>query len=141
MSQRTLVDNVLHDFWFPTAAGRIGGLAPPDKVDSTSTLSRPESVQHWPVSSRKVEARRTDRWLLDIVLVALGWSRHLLRKSTFKTMLLIQYVLHLVTCLMLGPNADVIGVDEFAGLCCWKIINIQVHLNKLECRGKVHLLQ
>ncbi len=27
MSQRTLVDNVLHGFWFPTATVRIGGLA------------------------------------------------------------------------------------------------------------------
>ncbi len=63
MSQRTLVDNVLYGFWFPTATVWIGGLAPPDKVDCTSTLSRPESVQHWPVSSRKVEARRIDRWL------------------------------------------------------------------------------
>ncbi len=38
----------------------------------------------------------------------------------------VQYILDLVKCLMLGPNADVIGVDEFAGLCCWKIINIDV---------------
>ncbi len=44
MSPQTLVDNVLHGFWFPTAAVWIGGLAPPDKVDCTSTLSRPEAV-------------------------------------------------------------------------------------------------
>ncbi len=50
-------------FWFPTAAVRIGGLAPPEKVDCTSTLSHPESVQHWPVLPRKVEARRTYQWL------------------------------------------------------------------------------
>ncbi len=27
---------------------------------------------------------------------------------------------------MLGPNADVISVEEFVALCCWKIINIDV---------------
>ncbi len=63
MSQRTLVDNVLHGFWCHTAAVRNSGLAPPDNVDCTSTLSRLELVQRWPVSSRKVKARRTDRWL------------------------------------------------------------------------------
>ncbi len=38
----------------------------------------------------------------------------------------VQYVLDLMKCQMLGPNADVISVDSFVGLCCWKIINIDV---------------
>ncbi len=39
---------------------------------------------------------------------------------------LVQYILELVKCQILGPNAYVIGIDEFAGLCCWKIINLDV---------------
>ncbi len=38
---------------------------------------------------------------------------------------LIKYVLNFVKCPMLGTNVDVIDVDEFAGLCCWKIIHVQ----------------
>ncbi len=38
----------------------------------------------------------------------------------------VQYTLDLVKCPMLGPNADVIGIDEFAGLAGYSENRIQV---------------